>query len=142
MDASKLPLALATVATPHVIVERAMVRSAFPPQLRSLHGNIVRAQFNTHTDREAPLMRVQTWSCRALLGSAILFLSSSLASGAAPSTGFFKCDEPSGILCAEQRENPGGNEYYVGHDEPSLLFYSNTPGAGFNNVYRLSLIHI
>jgi hypothetical protein len=27
----------------------------------------------------------------------------------------------------------------VGHDEPSLLFYSNTAGAGFNNVYRIRL---
>jgi len=58
---------------------------------------------------------------------------------AAPPQQFFQCNEPSGILCAEQRENPGGSEYYVGHDEPSLLFYSNTPGAGFNNVYRIKL---
>jgi hypothetical protein len=56
-----------------------------------------------------------------------------------PHAAFFKCDEPTGILCAEQRDNPGGSEYYVGHDEPSLLFYSNTPGAGFNNVYRIRL---
>jgi hypothetical protein len=62
-----------------------------------------------------------------------------LAWGAPPNAGFFKCDDPRGILCAEQRENPGGKEYYVGHDEPSLLFYSNTPGAGFNNVYRITL---
>jgi hypothetical protein len=28
---------------------------------------------------------------------------------------------------------------YVGHDEPSLLFYSNTPGSGNSNVYYLRL---
>ncbi len=28
---------------------------------------------------------------------------------------------------------------YTGHDEPSLLFYSNTPGSGNNNSYRLVL---
>jgi hypothetical protein len=67
----------------------------------------------------------------------LLLLSGSLAQ-AAPPKRFFQCNEPSGILCAEQRENPGG-EYYVGHDEPSLLFYSNEPGAGFNNVYRIRL---
>ena len=32
-----------------------------------------------------------------------------------------------------------GDERYVGHDEPSLLFYSNVPGAGNSMVYRLRL---
>jgi hypothetical protein len=84
-------------------------------------------------------MRTQTWSCRALFCAGLLLLSSSPAQAAPPHTSFFKCDEPAGILCAEQRENPGGSEYYVGHDEPSLLFYSSTPGAGFNNIYRMRL---
>jgi hypothetical protein len=84
-------------------------------------------------------MRMQTWSCRALFSAGLLLLSSSLAQASPPNHEFFKCNEPSGILCAEQRNNPGGSEYYVGHDEPSLLFYSNTPGAGYNNTYRLRL---
>jgi hypothetical protein len=84
-------------------------------------------------------MRMQTWSCRALFSAGLLLLSGSLAQ-AAPPAKFFECDGPRGILCAEQRENPGAKEgYYVGHDEPSLLFYSNTPGAGFNNIYRIRL---
>ncbi len=66
-------------------------------------------------------------------------LSGSLAQASPPHRETFNCDKPSGILCAEQRENPGGNEYYVGHDEPAVLFYSNQPGAGSNNVYRLRL---
>ena len=85
-------------------------------------------------------MRTQTWSsCRAVFCAGLLLLSSSPARAVSPHAAFFKCDEPTGILCAEQRENPGGNEYYIGHDEPSLLFYSNIPGAGFNNVYRIRL---
>jgi hypothetical protein len=84
-------------------------------------------------------MHLHIWSSRALLGATLLLLSSSLGWSAPPHSGFFLCDEPSGILCAEQKDNPGGKEYYVGHDEPSLLFYSNTPGAGFNNVYRIRL---
>jgi hypothetical protein len=84
-------------------------------------------------------MGMQTWSFRALLSAGLLLLSTSLAWGAPPNVGFFKCDDPTGILCAEQLDNPGGSKYYVGHDEPSLLFYSNTPGAGFNNVYRIRL---
>jgi hypothetical protein len=84
-------------------------------------------------------MHLQIWSCRTLFCAGLLLLSSSLAQAAPPNHGFFKCDDPSGILCAEQRDNPGGSEYYVGHDEPSLLFYSNVPGAGFNNTYRIRL---
>ena len=76
-------------------------------------------------------MRIQNWSSRALFSAGFLLLSSSLAQASPPNHEFFQCNEPSGILCAEQRNNPGGNEYYVGHDEPSLLFYSNKPGAGF-----------
>jgi hypothetical protein len=83
-------------------------------------------------------MDVQTWLRRALFIAGPLLFSSSLAWGAPPKQ-FLKCDEPSGILCAEARENPGGSYYYVGHDEPSLLFYSNVPGAGFNNIYRITL---
>src|SRR6267378_2459395 len=29
--------------------------------------------------------------------------------------------------------------YYSGHDEPSLLFYSDTAGAGNNNVWQIQL---
>src|ERR1700722_11390741 len=83
-------------------------------------------------------MCIQTWSCRALFGAGLMMLMGSPAQASPPHRGF-NCDEPSGILCAEQRENPGGSEYYVGHDEPSLLFYSNEPGAGFSNVYHIRL---
>jgi len=40
-------------------------------------------------------------------------------------------------LCAESADAIGYEGRYTGHDEPSLLFYSNTPGAGNNNNYRL-----
>jgi hypothetical protein len=32
-----------------------------------------------------------------------------------------------------------GEDNYVGHDEPSLLFYSNTAGSGNSSLYRLTL---
>ena len=44
-------------------------------------------------------------------------------------------------LCTEVN-NPvsyNGYSYVSGHDEPSLLFYSNTPGSGNSNVYHLTL---
>jgi hypothetical protein len=84
-------------------------------------------------------MHLQIWSGRALLGIALLLLSNSLAWGKPPHSELFECNEPNGILCAEQRDNPGGKEYYVGHDEPAVLFYSNEHGSGYNQVYRLRL---
>jgi hypothetical protein len=44
-------------------------------------------------------------------------------------------------LCTEA-SNPvsyNGYSYVSGHDEPSLLFYSTTPGSGNSNVYNLTL---
>jgi len=42
-------------------------------------------------------------------------------------------------LCTETREPWGYNGQYTGHDEPSVLFYSNTQGAGNSNLYRMTL---
>jgi hypothetical protein len=48
-----------------------------------------------------------------------------------------QCGEAEGIFCAEQAEIPGYE--YVGHDEPSILFYSNEHGSGYTNVWRARL---
>jgi hypothetical protein len=48
-----------------------------------------------------------------------------------------QCDKNSGVLCTEKLESPSWA--YIGHDKSSLLFYSNEPGSGFVNVYRLKL---
>jgi hypothetical protein len=39
-------------------------------------------------------------------------------------------------ICADANDY---GQYTVGHDEPSLLFYSNTPGAGNSYISRLTL---
>src|SRR5262245_3395455 len=46
------------------------------------------------------------------------------------------CSEGSPI-CAETADALGYQGEYTGHDEPSLLFYSDTAGAGNNQNYRL-----
>jgi hypothetical protein len=134
---------------------------AFPRTLSRLQLPSVRAQsapsvLSNHSEQAAPdkhfqttfkqpdarevvSMSMQIWSSRALLGAALLLLSNSPGWASPPHPELFQCDEPTGILCAEQRNNPGGSEYYVGHDEPSLLFYSNEPGSGYNQVYKLRL---
>ena len=38
-------------------------------------------------------------------------------------------------LCADLPEGLFHDDNYVGHDEPSLLFYSNTPGSGNSSFY-------
>jgi hypothetical protein len=40
-------------------------------------------------------------------------------------------------VCADAKDI--GNGDYVGHDEPSALFYSNTPGAGNSYISHLTL---
>src|SRR5262249_27068576 len=49
------------------------------------------------------------------------------------------CDDPTGILCTEAYDFIGYNGAYTGHDEPSVLFYSDVPGSGNTMVYLLQL---
>jgi len=46
------------------------------------------------------------------------------------------CSEGS-PLCAEANDSLGYKGEYTGHDEPSALFYSNTPGSGSESNYRV-----
>jgi hypothetical protein len=44
------------------------------------------------------------------------------------------------VLCTEvQDPYPVFGDTYVGHDEPSVLYYSNTPGAGNRDRWQLTL---
>jgi hypothetical protein len=40
-------------------------------------------------------------------------------------------------LCAETADAIGYEGRYTGHDEPSVLYYSDKPGSGNNNRYRV-----
>jgi hypothetical protein len=42
-------------------------------------------------------------------------------------------------FCAETAQPWSLNGTYTGHDEPSVLYYSNVPGSGNSNLYQLSL---
>jgi len=52
------------------------------------------------------------------------------------SYGKLLCSEGS-PLCAETNDSLGYRSEYTGHDEPSALFYSNTPGSGNRSDYQL-----
>ena len=49
-----------------------------------------------------------------------------------------ECDD-AGLLCAEVEDWQSIFPYYVGHDEPSNIFYSDTPGSGNRMRYQLTL---
>jgi hypothetical protein len=80
---------------------------------------------------------------------------SSAAAGASPISpvGFLDCNgyspiqrvvKPGGIICAEVHFPPGGsrfedNGHYVGHDEPTVQFYSDQPGSSTDVTYVQTL---
>ena len=55
------------------------------------------------------------------------------------------CNDPDSLLptwiCREFPKDlrPPGYPYYVGHDEPEMQFYSNTPGSGNNVQWKIKL---
>ena len=53
-------------------------------------------------------------------------------------TGTF-CDDVNAGLCTELAHNKTYEGKYTGHDEPSLLFYSRTPGSGNSSVYLVQI---
>jgi hypothetical protein len=71
-------------------------------------------------------------------GLLAIVLGASQASAAPGSAGTPACDD-NAIVCTEVADSIGYGGAYTGHDEPSLLFYSGTPGAGNNDVYSLTL---
>src|SRR5579863_5270553 len=48
------------------------------------------------------------------------------------------CEESS-PFCTERFDSKNYEGEYVGHDEPSLLFYSSVPGSGNSNIYRMTI---
>ena len=49
------------------------------------------------------------------------------------------CGDATKIMCAEVSDYANAFHYYVGHDEPSALFYSNVPGSGNRMRYEFTL---
>ncbi|MGE5291824.1 MAG: hypothetical protein ACM3ML_32445 [Micromonosporaceae bacterium] len=49
------------------------------------------------------------------------------------------CGDTGRLLCTEVADYQNAFHYYIGHDEPSVLFYSNKPGSGNRMQYQLTL---
>ena len=85
----------------------------------------------------SPCLRLTTALVLALALAASVALAPAPASVAHASnwTGAGFCGEwPA--LCVD---NVAPGQFYIGHDEPSALFYSNAAGSGNNDLYRLTL---
>jgi hypothetical protein len=84
-------------------------------------------------------MHTHTGAHRAWVGLALLLAGSIACAQTSPiHKQLFSCNSSTGILCSERSDNPD-DWTYIGHDEPSLLFYSDERGSGNSNVYRLTL---
>ncbi|MBZ5524396.1 MAG: hypothetical protein LAP21_19335 [Acidobacteriia bacterium] len=51
----------------------------------------------------------------------------------------FRCDEINSGFCTEVNHSTEYFGHYSGHDEPSLIFYSNRKGSGNNSVYHVTI---
>src|SRR5215831_15906145 len=67
-----------------------------------------------------------------------LALRGSPASGRNGLGGKLECAD-NAVACTEVAQSIGYQGQYTGHDEPSVLFYSNRAGAGNAMTYQLTL---
>ncbi len=74
----------------------------------------------------------------AMMLASVTTATTASASSKADETEKLLCNEGSPI-CAEALDALGYEGEYTGHDEPSVLFYSDTPGSGNNQQYRVAL---
>ena len=57
---------------------------------------------------------------------------------ALPAAGRTFCDD-NAPLCTEPMDPYNYEGHYIGHDEPSVLYYSNKAGSGNSSLYQLTL---
>src|SRR5579864_123388 len=70
----------------------------------------------------------------ALAGSGLNNAAASLSSSKVPT--HIDCSDTARFICTEVRNSESVFGHYVGHDEPSVLFYSNTAGSGNQMAYK------
>ena len=81
-------------------------------------------------------------TCVSLLAAVVFSLLSNQVFAQSRRVNSLNCEDPYS-LCTERKHNqsydPEYNGRYIGHDEPSLLFYSDVPGSGNYNQYTIAL---
>jgi hypothetical protein len=74
-----------------------------------------------------------------LFASALLMFAGASSAQSNFHTQGFQCGEFGSGLCTDLADSRSYEGKYIGHDEPSVLFYSNHAGAGNFNFYKLKL---
>jgi hypothetical protein len=83
-------------------------------------------------------MRTKFLVGAVLAAAACLFIPGAAHTDASASRIALQCSD-NGMLCTEPLDPYSYEGSYIGHDEPSALFYSNTAGSGNTMDYRLTL---
>ena len=76
-------------------------------------------------------------SVAAAPGSSVLLDCNGYGAANNPDHPAWRCPDVRGASVDEPRFEDNG--HYIGHDEPSLLFYSSVPGSGNSMVYLMQL---
>src|SRR5260370_41144643 len=71
------------------------------------------------------------------MGTVVFAQPGQLRSSPQPGNQSRNCDENRLGLCPDRVLSTDDGGEYIGHDEPSLLFYSNVPGSGKMSIYTL-----
>src|SRR5689334_12473877 len=88
-----------------------------------------------------PLVEENVRPVRVSLALLLAFAASGSFAGVARAesdSGLLNCDENVPI-CAEPYDSISYEGNYIGHDEPSVLFYDNRPGSGSSATYRVTI---
>jgi hypothetical protein len=80
-----------------------------------------------------------TWVKVSLILLLLGVKAQALGQSAAQVKKLLNCDGVISGLCTERYDNVNYEGHYTGHDEPSLLFYSDVPGSGNSSIYRITL---
>src|SRR5262249_33736380 len=102
------------------------------------------------TERRRAMMRGRPWqwlvvfvaivTAGALGTTAASARPAASAASPGPSTAKSQACIKGNLLCTEVEDYEHAfNDVYVGHDEPSALYYSNVPGAGNRNQWQVTL---
>src|SRR5262249_11526859 len=91
-----------------------------------------------HMIRPRRLLRLGLLFVFAMGMAGVAYAAPAQRPAAAESYGKPLCDA-NAPLCTEAVDPIGYGCAYPGHDEPSVLFYSNRSGSGNSNVYQLTL---
>jgi hypothetical protein len=75
-----------------------------------------------------------------VVAAAVIVLAFGVSSAAGTGGGGTKPEcADNAVICTEVSQSIGYNGGYTGHDEPSLLFYSNRAGTGSSQLYQVTL---